>query len=496
VRGHLVAVGAVVVIAVLRVAAGPLFEDRSIYLPFVLAVVIAASYGGRGPAATATFGSAIATAWIATQGAAPDDDLVANGFGLAVFLVVAAVVTLLATQLVADRERARTSERRTMQLQSVSNAVARGMPAEDVARTVLREGLESLGAGAGVVAVVDEDGASIRVIASSGYSDERMAAFQRFAIDGDLPMAEAVRLREPIIIPTADELRSRYPRVADLIREDGSSVVLPLLFEEHAIGALYFRFRETRTFDADDRAYFLTLGRQCASAMVRARLAEAERAATVSLRSVTDNPVYVLPDDDRPLGTVVSNGGYHNARAPAAIDAVGVVWADLCQVAQRLTDKLLQHPTTAALLARDEWTMKPLHMVQTGWAEEARRHAGATLLSLGGFGQNDVPSMAFLAWRRTDAVGRCLDASLAVLAALGAQALHGAGRPAPPALAALVARLLAKRPADRVPHASDVVRALEQVDTRSQPVAPPSAAEPRSRFGRIIDAMLGERRRR
>jgi len=170
-----------------------------------------------------------------------------------------------------------------MQLQSVSNAVARGMPAEDVARTVLREGLESLGAGAGVVAVVDEDGASIRVIASSGYSDERMAAFQRFAIDGDLPMAEAVRLREPIIIPTADELRSRYPRVADLIREDGSSVVLPLLFEEHAIGALYFRFRETRTFDADDRAYFLTLGRQCASAMVRARLAEAERAATARL---------------------------------------------------------------------------------------------------------------------------------------------------------------------------------------------------------------------
>jgi histidine ammonia-lyase len=166
--------------------------------------------------------------------------------------------------------------------------------------------------------------------------------------------------------------------------------------------------------------------------------AEAERAAEVSLRSVTDNPVYVLPDDERPLGTVLSNGGYHNARAPAAIDAVGVVWADLCQVAQRLTDKLLQHPTTAALLARDEWTMKPLHMVATGWAEEARAHAGATLLSLGGFGQNDVPSMGFLAWRRADATGRCLDAALAIVAALGAQALHAAGQEPPPALAALV----------------------------------------------------------
>jgi histidine ammonia-lyase len=171
---------------------------------------------------------------------------------------------------------------------------------------------------------------------------------------------------------------------------------------------------------------------------VRRAQAEAERAAAVALRAVTDNPVYVLPAADRPLGAVISTGGYHNARAPAAMDGVGSVWADLCQIAQRLTDKLLQHPSTAALLARDEWTMKPLHMVQTGWAEEARAHAGATLLSLGGFGQNDVPSMGFLAWRRADAIGRCLDAALAILAALGAQALHAAVQAPPPALAALV----------------------------------------------------------
>src|SRR3954470_22256243 len=118
------------------------------------------------------------------------------------------------------------------------------------------------------------------------------------------------------------------------------------------------------------------------------------------------------------------------------MDTLGSTWADLCQLAARVTDKLLQHPVTAPLLARDEWTMKPLHMVATGWAEQARAHAGATLLSLGGFGQNDVPSMGFLAWRRADATGRCLDAALAIVAALGAQALHAAGQGPPPALAA------------------------------------------------------------
>jgi histidine ammonia-lyase len=174
--------------------------------------------------------------------------------------------------------------------------------------------------------------------------------------------------------------------------------------------------------------------------------AETEEAAAVSLRAVTDNPVYLTPDADRPLGAVISTGGYHDARAPAAMDGVGTVWADLCQLAQRIGDKLLQHPATAALLARDEWTMKPLHMVATGWAEEARRHAGPTLLSLGGFGQNDVPSMGFQAWRRADAIGRCLDALLAIVAALAAQALDATGRPPPPALAGLVGEIRAAFP--------------------------------------------------
>ena len=174
--------------------------------------------------------------------------------------------------------------------------------------------------------------------------------------------------------------------------------------------------------------------------------AGAEAAAAVGLRAVTDNPVFIPPDAARPLGEVLSNGGYHNARAPAAIDALGASWADLCQLAQRVTDRLFQHPVTAPLLARDDWTMKPFHMVQTGWAEEARANAGTTLLSLGGFGQNDVPSMGFIAWRKADAVGRCLDSALAVLAALGAQALYATRRPPPPALAGLVAEVRAGFP--------------------------------------------------
>ena len=57
-------------------------------------------------------------------------------------------------------------------------------------------------------------------------------------------------------------------------------------------------------------------------------------------------------------------------------------------------------------------------MAQTGYEEEARLYAQATLLpgsESGGFGQNDVASPVFLAWSKQDRAGRCLDMALASL---------------------------------------------------------------------------------
>jgi histidine ammonia-lyase len=174
--------------------------------------------------------------------------------------------------------------------------------------------------------------------------------------------------------------------------------------------------------------------------------AAADRSATISLSAVTDNPVYLPPSGNRPLGAAYSNGGYHNSHAVAAMNGLASAQADLCQLAERLTDHLFQSPVTARLVGYDEWSVKPLHMVQNGWAEEARAIATPTLLSLGGFGQNDVPAMSFLAWRKATAVGDCLDAGLAVLAALASQALHVGAREPPPNLRALLDEIRASFP--------------------------------------------------
>ena len=162
--------------------------------------------------------------------------------------------------------------------------------------------------------------------------------------------------------------------------------------------------------------------------------------AGIALRSVTDNPVYLPPDEQHPGGRIFSTGGYHNASAYPAIDGVSGAWADLCALAERHTMKLHDGPVSLLphhLAGDDGAPTHLLTLVQTGFGEEARHEAARTFLPMsesGGFtGQNDVASPTFLSYDRHLRVAWCLDACLASLAVSASRALWVDQRlPAPP----------------------------------------------------------------
>jgi histidine ammonia-lyase len=147
----------------------------------------------------------------------------------------------------------------------------------------------------------------------------------------------------------------------------------------------------------------------------------AAEVATVSLRSVSDNPVYLPPSVDHPDGRVLSTGGYHNAAGPAALYQLAVCWADLCQLAERHVERLVfGAPGT---LTDSEEVFRLLSMVAVAYSEEARGAAQPVILPRAGPGQNDVASPSFLAWAREGIAGNCLEAALAVLAAAACRRL-------------------------------------------------------------------------
>lgn len=171
----------------------------------------------------------------------------------------------------------------------------------------------------------------------------------------------------------------------------------------------------------------------------------AEQSAAISLASVSDNPVFIPPDEVHPFGRCISTGGYHNGLAAPAMDDLSAIWADLCLLADRHCTKLLNsavsHMPDMLTAERDasdsdgHGALGYVPMATSGYLEQARAAAQRTFLQgTEAAPQDDVAAPGFFAWTKQETAGRCLDACLAGLAVLASQALFITDRQAPPAL--------------------------------------------------------------
>lgn len=179
----------------------------------------------------------------------------------------------------------------------------------------------------------------------------------------------------------------------------------------------------------------------------RRALAQGEEAAAVSLRAVSDNPVYLPPTKGHPNGRIFSTGGYHNGKAAPALDNLTAAWADLALLCDRQATKLLDGQVSLLphqLLTGEGGYLGCLGFTAAAYAEQARQATRRSLLpgsEGGGFAQNDVAVPTFSAWRKEAEAGRCLDAALACLAVIASQAFHATGREAAPRLRPLLEEL-------------------------------------------------------
>jgi len=161
-----------------------------------------------------------------------------------------------------------------------------------------------------------------------------------------------------------------------------------------------------------------------------------EECATISLSAPGDNPIFATAGADGQPARVLSNAGYHDARAAPMLNALAGGWADLASLAAVQAARLAENP--AGLSAHEpEPEVTLLSMTALGWAEEARLAAAPTFISLGGSPPSDTSSPALLAWRLAQDAGVCLDGALACLGVLAVHTVIADGRPAPRALATL-----------------------------------------------------------
>jgi signal transduction histidine kinase len=171
----------------------------------------------------------------------------------------------------------------------VTAALCGALTRDQVVEVTVEQGVHALGAHAGSVGMLDEDGTLLQVRAL-GYSEAVTTAWQEVPLEKPFPLTDVVRSGEDLFLRDAQERLVRFPHLAELIRSngDGAMACVPLLAGGRPFGALGLTFAEPRAFHADERSFILTLARLCGQALERAQLFDSERRSRERLELLSE----------------------------------------------------------------------------------------------------------------------------------------------------------------------------------------------------------------
>ncbi|BAZ50685.1 two-component hybrid sensor and regulator [Nostoc sp. NIES-4103] len=179
------------------------------------------------------------------------------------------------------KQAAEQAVNRTVLLQKITAALSEALTPQQVAEVVVKQGIAALGAKAGSVVLLDNQGTSLKLVQAVGYSQSLIDAWTNFPLTASGPSAETVLTGKPIFTENRQAWIEKYPHLADIIPQDGhfAHACIPLIQQGKTIGALGFNFATVQTFNEKDQRFMLTLGQQCGQAIARAQLYEAEQTA-------------------------------------------------------------------------------------------------------------------------------------------------------------------------------------------------------------------------
>jgi hypothetical protein len=170
---------------------------------------------------------------------------------------------------------------RTALLQRITAALSEAITPQQVADVVVNQGTAALAATGGSVVLLSERGTSLKVIQAIGYPELFIDAWTSYPQNISVPTTEAIRTGQPIFLENVEVLLSKFPHLADALRIMGhcAFTAIPLMVEGKVIGAMGLSFATAQVFNEEERGFILTLGQQCAQAIARAQLYEAEQTA-------------------------------------------------------------------------------------------------------------------------------------------------------------------------------------------------------------------------
>ncbi len=228
----------------------------------------------------------------------------------------------------AARQRAENFAHRLSRLQSVTNALSDTLTTDDVAKVAIDQSVAVLGADFGSFSLELEDKATFALVytVNSRTPPDQEHEWSRYPADPAYPIPDAVQRRQALWFTSIDEAVARYPSMAPFAHlYPGAAIFLPVGSKDQLSGGIALSFMHQRIFTEEERTFMLTIAAQCAQALERARLYDAERKArtdaerawerTRQLQELTASLSEALTSDE--IATVIMESGVSALNASA-----------------------------------------------------------------------------------------------------------------------------------------------------------------------------------
>jgi signal transduction histidine kinase/CheY-like chemotaxis protein len=222
---------------------------------------------------------------------------------------------------------------RTSRLYSLSAGLSEAVTAEALARVMVSRGKIVVGAAAGSVAILTDQGSTFEALYAEEYAPFETPP-KSYAAEPGLCATAAVTTRQAVFVGSFAEWQEKYPLSASIAADGGyaSTATLPLLTEGRVIGVVSFYFTAPVNFDDEYRALLTSVAQHCAQALERAYLYEAaERAraeAEAANRSKDDFLSTISHELRTPLNAILGwaamlrSGSVDAHRTQRALEAI------------------------------------------------------------------------------------------------------------------------------------------------------------------------------